>query len=217
MQSFEQIQSQIGAWSLENFGHQETPYLEVMGAGTISGKEPRKPGDKPDFTEHWAPGPLVVQLNELAPLMGLAEEVGELATALEECDGKAIDDALGDITIYLCDYCCRSGVTVPVEGRRRNRPDQDDPMRGVSAALGRLFRAHLKRHQRIRGFHDVAVFREEEDRALRHLVWHLNAFADQNTHTNLLTILNTTWNNIVKKRDWRKDAAKGGDHSHKEA
>ena len=80
---------------------------------------------------------------------------------------------------------------------------------------GRLFRCHLKRHQRIRGMEDDQKFHACRMEAIRGIVWHLQEVArDQERGTNLLLLLNATWNGIVKKRDWRADAVAGGGHSH---
>ena len=82
MIELDRIQEEIGAWSKKNFGHE--------------GK-----------THH--------------PLLGVAEEVGELCHAhlkqeqgirgtKEEHEADAID-AIGDIAIYLMDYCNRRGFS----------------------------------------------------------------------------------------------------------
>lgn len=63
-------------------------------------------------------------LGSLAPLMGVAEEVGELMHVVlkrhqgirgYDDDGKFIaerNDAIADILVYLCDFACREGVDV---------------------------------------------------------------------------------------------------------
>ena len=82
MIELDRIQEEIGAWSKKNFGHE--------------GK-----------THH--------------SLLGVAEEVGELCHAhLKQEQGirgtelehiNAATDAIGDITIYLMDYCERRGFS----------------------------------------------------------------------------------------------------------
>lgn len=213
MQTYEQLQFQIGAWAVDNFGGNETPYLEVLEAGSIKADKPRKKEDKPDQTARH--GNMVVELGSLAPLMGMVEELGELMAAVGEDNKKDMEDALGDIAVYLCDYCCRENMTFP------SRPvllkqDRYEPSIGAAAYLGRLYRCHLKRHQRIRQMHNPKKFEAERAATLRGFVWHIQAFSRQYTQTDLLVCLNETWNNIVKKRDWRADAAQGGGHTHKE-
>lgn len=209
MQSFQQIQTQIGRWSFENFGFQETPYLEVRMAGTIRPDVPRAKGDY--STPNRVVPALVVALHGLAPLLGIGEEVGELhAAGATYTDRK---DAVGDIAVYLCDYCNREGIVLP------NRPelaeaDKQAPTDGIVANYGRLLHCHLKRYQRIRGMHNPITFDEARIAAVRGLVWHLEAYCKAIYDTNLLTILNEVWNGIVKKRDWKDDATAGGGHSH---
>lgn len=80
--TFDQLQTEVGAWAQRNFGDQ--------------------PADN--------------------PLLGVVEEVGELAHAVlkrkqgirgtDEQHLAAERDAIGDILIYLADYCGRRGFTL---------------------------------------------------------------------------------------------------------
>ena len=207
MQSFEQIRAQVGAWSRENFGDQETPFLKVYEAGNI-GPNKRDKADTPG-PEWQGVNPLVAGLGGLAPLLGIAEEVGELAGANTKADAK---DAVGDIAIYTCDYLTREGVAWP----DKEVPKQSfvDPLTGLVAFLGQLNHCHLKRLQRIRGFHDKEHFEAKRLEALRGFLWHLELAAQEATNSNLLIVLNSTFHAIVEKRNWKKDAAAGGGHVH---
>jgi NTP pyrophosphatase (non-canonical NTP hydrolase) len=58
------------------------------------------------------------------PLLGIQEEVGELAHAyLKQTQGirtnenhvEAIKDALGDILVYMCDFCNAEGIDLADE------------------------------------------------------------------------------------------------------
>ena len=209
MQSFEQIRAQVGRWSQENFSGQETPYLRVYHAGSIKQDHPRSVED--------APGdeltcPLVIGLDGLAPLMGMVEEVGELFDADSKDNAR---DAIGDIAVYLCDYCYREGVGWP---RTDTIPDREKlkPVRGVVVDVGKLFHCHLKRFQRIRGFHNLLTFSAARMEAIYGLVWHLEQLAKEETSGDLLMLLNETWNSIIRKRDWRTDPVGGGGHTHQE-
>lgn len=51
-------------------------------------------------------------LNEIAPIIGMAEEVGELGGALLTKDWSNVFDSCGDIGIYACDYAHRSMIFV---------------------------------------------------------------------------------------------------------
>lgn len=89
MQTLQQIQTAVGEWSEKNFGGQETPFIAVHEGGPKKG---------------------TAMLGSLAPLMGVAEELGELAGARNDHDRR---DALGDILIYFCDYGAREKFVLP--------------------------------------------------------------------------------------------------------
>lgn len=203
MQTYEMIQRQVGEWAVANFGHNETPYLGVLEQGSILPDKPRKDGDKPDDTARFKD--VVVELGSLAPLMGLVEELGEFMEALTEKDRE---NALGDMAIYLCDYCHREGLAFPTRFPWSTKKRHEASI-GMAVFLGRLYHCTLKRHQRIRKMHNPKQFNKERLDTLRGFVWHLEAAAKEYTSTNLLATLNKTWNEIVRKRNWRADAAKG--------
>lgn len=87
------IQKQVGEWSRQNFGDQISKQT-------------------------------LAELGSIAPLLGIVEEVGELTHAVlkrhqgirgfddDKVYEEARDDAIGDILIYLCDFCSREGVDV---------------------------------------------------------------------------------------------------------
>lgn len=93
LKSLEQLQKEVGDWSLANFGNQTS-----MVTGT--------------------------PLGSLAPLLGATEELGELChCVLKHHQGirgfgddtkyqEARDDAIGDLGIYLLDFCAREGVSL---------------------------------------------------------------------------------------------------------
>lgn len=79
------------------------------------------------------------------PLLGLVEEIGELAHAyLKREQGirgtraehnEAIRDAIGDIVIYLCDFCSREHIDLQdavteTWGRVSRRDWKTDPVSG---------------------------------------------------------------------------------------
>jgi len=194
MQTFEQIQFQVGAWNIEQFGGHETPYLAVYEPGTIQYNRARAEGERPGTRHH----SFVTALGSLAPLMGLVEEVGELM--VDDGDEKACQDAIGDIAGYLCEYCCRENIPFPGRAELAKREQYTSPGAGLVVYLGRLYHCHLKRYQRIRGYHDPGVFTPARAEALRGFVWHLTEFAKKHTKTNLLTILNQVWNKVKKRK-----------------
>jgi len=213
MQSFEQLRPIVGTWSVENFGEQETPYLPVYLNETIKADVERSKDEEKsvlalDYIDK------VVGLGPLASLLGIAEEVGEMfgQELFEVSRNDAdIEDALGDISIYLCDWAYRSGVVLPHNPNIHDKyKKSENPMFGIAVYMGKLVRCHLKRHQRIRGMHCPVAFSEERELAVKCLLWHLNEYAVDALDKTIICILNKTWNEIVSKRSWRTDAKDGG-------
>lgn len=203
MQTYQQIQSQVGAWNLENFGRHESPYLVAARPGNIKPGNPRAEGERAGVVVDF---PVVVRLDSLCPLLGITEELGEL---YEASTPGAICDAIGDITIFLLDYCCRSNIPFPNRVELPER-DQYEPSVGLVVYVGRLNHLTLKHHQRIRNMHNYITFNEARNSVVRAIVWHLEDYAREATTTNLITIVNETWNTVVKKRNWRSDSTVGG-------
>lgn len=169
------IQKQVGHWSQNNFGTQLAKY------GSFAG----------------------VDLLELAPLMGLCEEVGELAEATTAADAL---DALGDVGIYLMDYCSRAGVdivdvvaTTGVDPKWYMGPPA---VNHISAAVAMLQRAHLKQAQGIRGFDDLAVFVNAQHMAIAVLWVALNRCTELVELKDYTTDILQPVARKVLKRDW---------------
>ena len=141
------------------------------------------------------------------PLMGIMEELGELAHAFlkreqgirgtrEEHDA-AIKDAIGDVMIYLMDFCsCEGVVTTYVASNH-------DP-REAHAALFAL------QHQLGSMTADQFADRSDSlgDRATTFV--HTLARFCTTQNLDLLTVVNETWDR-VSKRDWTKNKVDGGD------
>jgi len=138
-------------------------------------------------------------LGSLAPLMGLGEELGEFYEAPNEDESV---DALGDIGIYLCDYCNRSGVAL-----QEPQPEtiKDDPAVVMITAIGKLFHCNLKRQQGIRGFDVYQHFQEKQQEAVNTLVNALDRYCREEIGTPFPVIVNRVWSDIVVKRDWLTD------------
>lgn len=184
MKTLDEIQAEVGRWSRENFGRQESKV---------------EPG---------------LALGPLAPLLGIGEELGEWAEAWEEGRTPEIRDSLGDVVIFLCDYACREGFSVAAELARWPAPDRGDPLRGAIAALGRLHHATLKRHQGIREYADpdrAGLYAEARGMAVARLMGHLHRFCRMyfGLQADLGAIINEVWDDAVRRRNWKADAAQG--------
>lgn len=180
-----ELQTAVGDWSKNNFGNQQ------------SKAEP------------------ALVLGSLAPLLGVGEEIGELAESTRVEDQQ---DALSDIVIYLCDYAVREGFDLSqVMGQDTpysSSHNNGDLLTPVVSAYGKLLRATLKRHQGIKGMDNFASYAIIRRDAVSQLYLALSSFAWWVLDTPLILLANDTWDSIVSKRDWKKDAATGGNHSH---
>lgn len=125
----------------------------------------------------------------LVPLMGMVEEVGEW---YEANDHKDQDDALGDICIFLMDYCYRAGVDlsgVPKEGGGKREAS-------LVESVGKLFHVQVKRIQGIRGMEDKDRFEAARLDAVTSVISKINLFI--NAFDNACKV----WSDVVSKRKW---------------
>lgn len=213
---FTTLCEQVGEWSRRNFGDQESKWLEPTPLSLY-----------PDNT----PACCLQRLNHIAPLLGIIEEIGELATAchLSSHDYAAARDAVGDIMIYLADYLVRMRPNCPDPASMINWLLVDDRLRiecpessigGSSQFLlthiGQLVHRNLKRHQGIRGYHDNHKFFPEIRLQLNDIligVGRLYALSKPDRQCSvheILIIAVDTWQQ-VKQRDWKKNPTNAAD------
>jgi len=138
-------------------------------------------------------------LGSLAPLMGMGEEIGEYYEAPNQ---EETLDAIGDIGIYLCDYCNRSGHALQ---EPKPQDCHDDPPVVFIQAIGRLFHCNLKRQQGIRGFDSMDFFQNKQREAVAMLVNALDRHCREEFTTTINEVIQDVWTEIVVKRDWLND------------
>jgi len=151
-----------------------------------------------------------------APLLGLIEEVGELAHAvLKRNQGirtgenhiEQMKDAIGDIVIYAADYATRQGfqldaaygLLVGFEDMRNFRDDAgtDAFVFSISLSLGRLCKYHSARVNL-----GKAETIELQTSYMGALLVQLKRLCDRED-LRLDKIIEETWAQ-VKRRDWKK-------------
>lgn len=147
----------------------------------------------------------------LHPLLGIVEEVGELSEGGLPSDEL---DAVGDIVVYLADFASRETDCVLPDPEAIAEDPHADAFLVVVQAVGRLCHAVLKRHQGIRGLADFATYKQARDAAVALLVQGLAHWCQQCHQMSLLEVAQTTWQQVVAKRDWQADPGAGGGHSH---
>lgn len=176
-EGLKELQLEIGKWSRANFGMQHSKVI---------------PGTPP--------------INELAPLLGIVEELGEL---FEAEDDEEAQDALGDIAIYLMDYCCRSAIIIDTLLKQGGGGGERDPERSLVATIGSLCHAELKRHQGIRGMDDFEKFKTERNSTVVRLWHYLDTHAQTVTGYSAFDLAKMTYVDIVKKRNWKESPQDG--------
>lgn len=173
------LQPEVMGWSQKNFGRNITSSLLVL-----------------NDLGFWADG-FNVALDHHTSAWGIVEEVGEFFEAgLNE---KASFDALGDITIYLCDYAARREIVL---SQLYPLPEVERKLRHLAIWQGRLFHAQLKYIQGIRGI-DAEKFKELEAAALQGLLYTLEDCARIRHSMPLGEIARQVFDMIVSKRDWK--------------
>ena len=176
--SWQELVEQVGQWSRRNFDDQQSRVRP---------------------TTH---------LHELAPLLGLVEEVAyEFNEAGRGLHKQGQLDALADATIFLADFWYRS---------------EGDPQKFQPAGIyyrtfgdlvshaGRLCHFVLKAHQGIRYSQEEVAGRIEE--LVQELLIDLDSLSRQLAGVPILALTNTVWQK-VRQRDWKKDALTAGEKS----
>lgn len=168
-----ELKREVGSWSIENFGH-EQPYT--------------------------------------FPLMGVAEEYGELITSVlkqlqgiddaEKYEGRvgreAEMDAIGDIMVYLADFCNRVPFTINIESARTEWGGDLSTDNIVQATLnigteiGNLFHIETKNASQNQAIVSVGM-----------LVNYLEAFCEHRDFT-LDECIEEAWGE-VQHREWDSD------------
>lgn len=195
MLNFDQLVREVGEWSENNFGWQETKHLTIPWQT-----------DGCSYTTTLAHP---VNLNSICPLMGIVEEIGELYEGGTEPE---IKDSIGDAVIFSCDFCFRERTILHIGHNNLAEEIRVDiePDRALVIYVARLLRTVLKRHQGIRGMDNDESYRKARDLNMYHFIHQLSRFVKQTfPKTSLLQIANETWNDIVKKRDWKKNKETG--------
>lgn len=139
------------------------------------------------------------ELGSLAPLLGLFEEYAELIKATEQEDDEEIRDALGDIGVYLCDFCSRDQALLPIVYPFAIEETTDR----LLYSLGELCHVVLKHHQGIRGYDNLHKYTQQRGIFIRRLLVALNARCLNDFNETFDAIVETTWTK-VKQRNWAK-------------
>ncbi len=141
---------------------------------------------------------------DVNPLIGSGEEMGELADAIDFDSEPTEDelDAVGDTLIYLADLCAIRGLDYQKAYELSKEKDtiHDDIFQEWVAAKGQLNRSILKRRQGIRLDEDRVGEKAEYD-ALARIICAINTFARKRGYT-VEEAINYAWYDEVIDREW---------------
>jgi hypothetical protein len=147
------------------------------------------------------------------PLLGMLEECGELVDAINEWNVAEIRDALGDAVVFCADICTKRGWDFgklwPFQSGIIVGPSKDLEKNLLRAfrALAKAAHHQLKSEQGIRG--DLTKHEQEGARAIQDALFNLETIAKHFGWT-LMEVTGPVWAK-VKQRDFKKDAATGGE------
>lgn len=153
-----------------------------------------------------------VDLHEIAPLLGVSEEIGELVSSSTR---EQELDAIGDIMVYLCDFSARFGIQAIVAtpeqlGEQDALDFNEDPLSGIIICAGRLTHVILKTHQGIREFTSVEYAKEQATKHLSELLYCVSLYCTMYLYPmNAEVILNNVWTQTVSKRNWKTNPSNG--------
>lgn len=191
------IQKEQAAWSVRNFGHQHQRYPLL---GLIE--------ECLEFDEAW-------KQKEDVSLKQMSMMSGSLPATVVDSSLDAlfssslghlyadIDDAVGDIGIYMLDYCGKTGLQLHYLWQSRRFLDGRTAARWFDLApLARKLAHHqLKGEQGIRGTPEEHA--REIERTCQALLAHLERICESRGK-NFPDILEAVWAKI-SKRDWKKN------------
>ena len=199
----------VGRWASANFGNTPVSNMRVTRSRPVAVGSLHVVIEVVDNCR--------VDLHWMAPLMGMMEELGELCSRCNadgeySQDDPEVQDAIGDIGVYFCDYLYRRDVprypllTLP------GWPAWQPPPTGIVTALGRLYHTELKHAQAIRGMQDADVFRAAHQQACGYL-WqaldHASFHLVPRNPNGIYQVTKGVFDAVVAKRDWKKHAEDG--------
>ena len=137
------------------------------------------------------------------PLLGIVEELGELAKHLT--NPAEAYDAIGDVMIFMVDYCLCMSIRF-VQLVKKPAYEAPTDFRTIMKTVGYLCHHHLKLEQDIRG--NISTHLYSIEAYLTQIIGILKNLCEEYDFSFKEVIFNT-WE-YVETRDWSKDKEKGG-------
>lgn len=142
------------------------------------------------------------------PLLGIIEELGEFLEGYDLKDSAKMDDAAADTVIYMLDFCVRNSWNI-VDLIPEDTPDITGCLHSMVAHLmGKLAHSQLKLDQGIRGTKEEheADLRDSLTRVLGIFDW---CFTTSEISGHWHDLVDTVWEKVVSKRNWKKNTVNG--------
>ena len=171
-----------------------------------------------------------IYLDSVAPVLGIVEELGELADAISRRNAIPRYDAIGDTMIYMADFYHRAGyrqnavclfpqqidwgripgyATTVTEAQIEAKRIFDVPVRPleISILTGMLAHCILKSHQGIRGYDKMERRISSINRCMTDIIILLCQATGLDGEKALAFVMDTSWKtwDEVKQRNWNKN------------
>lgn len=157
-------------------------------------------------------------LNQLAPLLGMLEELGEYFNCPPINNSDFVEDAITpaldakcDLFIYYCDYLYRSGEPfyehLDFSAPSATNSSEEQLLLTLFSTLASLCHIELKRIQGIRKFTDEEFYLNNKKNVI--YIFHKTLLAFVYPYDKFRSALEYVWGNVVSKRDWRKNSTDG--------
>lgn len=144
---------------------------------------------------------------DVNPYIGSSEEMGELASRIDLTTSPNQEelDAVGDILVYLADFCYIRGLDYQGAYDRSQsfEVEHDDLFREWLSCRGELSRSVLKQRQGIR-MNEDRVGQEAEQKALAKMLCCLEHFTENRGYS-LEDCIDVAWYDEVIDREWNSD------------
>lgn len=135
------------------------------------------------------------------PMLGMIEELCELQQAWDRKDKPEIIDAIGDVGIYMLDYCGKRGWSLDEVWARAQHGVNVETYWNVIPSILKLAHHQLKGEQNIRG---GTAHHDEQLRLQLAVVLHQLEFMAESVGSDFPAIINGVWAK-VRLRDWTKN------------
>lgn len=153
------------------------------------------------------------------PKIGITEELGELAEAIEKKDRDKALDAVADVAIYALDFMSKEGLwracdvfALALDSSKNDAVDLDEESSVFLQLMklnGRLSHHWLKRDQGIRKNEDHVAGMRDALVGILSLCWDVHDDVREVETQTYPETIHRVWQRVVSKRNWIKNPTDG--------